>query len=175
MKSSLVIQVEKIQERIYRIRGRKVMLSHHLAGLYEVSHKALIQAVKRNLKRFPDDFMFQLNESEFRSLRSQIVTLEMGRGRYPKYRSYAFTEQGIAMLSAVLRSDRAIRVSIDIVRVFVKLREYVLKDQTLVRRINAMEKKFDGQFQTVFQEIRELIGRERATSRRRIGFRGDGV
>jgi hypothetical protein len=79
------------------------------------------------------------------------------------------------MLSAVLRSDRAIRVSIDIVRVFVKLREYVLKDQTLVRRINAMEKKFDGQFQTVFQEIRELIGRERATSRRRIGFRGDGV
>jgi phage regulator Rha-like protein len=175
MKTSLVTQVDKIQERIYRIRGKKVMLSHHLASLYEVPHKALIQAVKRNIKRFPEDFMFQLNETEFRSLRSQIVTLEMGRGRYPKYRSYAFTEQGIAMLSAVLRSDRAIRVSIDIVRVFVKLREFVLRDQSLVRRINAMEKKFDGQFQTVFQAIRELIGPDTAASRRRIGFRGEGL
>jgi len=123
MKRSLVIQVEKIEERIFRLRGKKVMLSHHLASLYEVPHKALIQAVKRNIKRFPDDFMFQLNAAEFRSLRSQIVTLETGRGRHPKYRSYAFTEQGIAMLSAVLRSDRAIRVSIEIVRVFVNLRE----------------------------------------------------
>jgi len=173
VKQSLVIRGDEIEERIYKLRGMKVMLSHHLANLYEVPHKALVQAVKRNLKRFPNDFMFQLNETEFRSLRSQIVTLETGRGRHPKYRSYAFTEQGIAMLSAVLRSDRAIRVSIDIVRVFVKLRGMVLKDQSLIRRINAMEKKFDGQFQAVFQTIRDLIGRDSASQKRRIGFRND--
>src|SRR5713226_5043385 len=105
------------------------MLSHDLASLYEVPAKALIQAVKRNLERFPDDFMFQLSEGEFRSLRSQIVTLEKGRGRYPKHRPYAFTEQGVAMLSAVLRSERAIQVSIGIIRVFVKVSRMVSNDQ----------------------------------------------
>ena len=98
------------------------MLSHDLASLYDVEPRALIQAVKRNLERFPDDFIFQLSADEFRLLRSQIVILEVGRGRHPKHPPYAFTEQGVAMLSAVLRSDRAIQVSIAIMRVFVKLR-----------------------------------------------------
>src|SRR5713226_7982940 len=117
--------------------------------------------------------MFQLSEVEFRSLRSQIVTLEKGRGRYPKHRPYAFTEQGVAMLSAVLRSDRAIQVSIGIIRVFVKVRHMVSNDQQLAHRIDELEKKYDGQFQIVFRAIRELIGPETVPSRRRIGFCGD--
>ena len=111
MIKTIVIPTDYIHEKIYLIRGNKVMLSHDLASLYEVPTKALIQAVKRNAERFPDDFMFQLSDAEFRSLRSQIVTLKIGRGRYPKYRPYAFTEQGVAMLSTVLSSDRAVQVS----------------------------------------------------------------
>ena len=106
-----VISADNIQEKIYLIRGNRVLLSPDLAKLYDVEPRALIQAVKRNNERFPDDFMFQLTPEEFRSLRSQIVILEAGRGRYPKHRPYAFTEQGVAMLSAVLRSDRAVHVS----------------------------------------------------------------
>src|SRR5437588_4933401 len=102
--------------------------------------------------------MFQLNEVEFRILRSQIVTLEKGRGRYPKHRPYAFTEQGVAMLSAILRSDRAVQVSIRIIRVFVKLRQIVANDQKLADRIDELEKKYDGHFEIVFRAIRELIG-----------------
>ncbi len=173
MVNQLLIPVDAIQEKIYLIRGNKVMLSHDLARLYEVPPKALIQAVKRNLERFPDDFMFQLNEVEFRSLRSQIVTLEKGRGRYPKHRPYAFTEQGVAMLSAVLKSNRAVHVSIGIIRVFVKLRQMVSNDQQLARRVDELEKKYDGQFQIVFRAIRELIGSGVVPPKRRIGFRVD--
>ncbi len=122
MSNQFVLPAQAIQEKIYLIRGNKVMLSHDLASLYDVEPRALIQAVKRNLERFPDDFMFQLSADEFRLLRSQIVILEVGRGRHPKHPPYAFTEQGVAMLSAVLRSDRAIQVSVAIMRVFVKLR-----------------------------------------------------
>jgi len=125
MSNQFVLPAQAIQEKIYLIRGNKVMLSHDLASLYDVEPRALIQAVKRNLERFPDDFMFQLSADEFRLLRSQIVILEVGRGRHPKHPPYAFTEQGVAMLSAVLRSDRAIQVSIAIMRVFVKLRSMV--------------------------------------------------
>jgi len=173
MKNPLVIPVDAIQEKIYLIRGKKVMLSHDLASLYDVPHKALMQAVKRNVERFPDDFMFQINDSEFRSLRSQIVTLEKGRGRYTKYRPFAFTEQGVLMLSAVLRSARAIQVSIEIVRIFVKLREVLAKNRSLARRIDEIEKKFDGQFQIVFQAIRELVGSVGVPPKRRIGFHGE--
>ena len=172
MTNQLVIPGDSIAEKIYLIRGNKVMPSHDLASLYEVPAKALIQAVKRNLERFPDDFMFQLSEVEFRSLRSQIVTLEKGRGRYPKHRPYAFTEQGVAMLSAVLRSERAVQVSIGIIRVFVKLRQLVLNDQQLANRIDELEKKYDGKFQIVFQAIRQLIGSETVPPKRRIGFCG---
>ena len=170
MTSQPIVPIDTIQERIYLIRGIKVMLSHDLADLYEVPTKALVQAVKRNPERFPGDFMFRLNEVEFRSLRSQIVTLKKGRGRYPKHRPYAFTEQGVAMLSAVLRSDRAVQVSVGIIRVFVKLREMILNDQKLHRRIDELEKKYDGHFQVVFQAIRELIGSEVVPPKRRIGF-----
>jgi len=144
MRNQFVLPAEAIQEKIYLIRGNKVMLSHDLASLYDVEPRALIQAVKRNLERFPDDFMFQLSADEFRLLRSQIVILEVGRGRYPKHAPYAFTEQGVAMLSAVLRSDRAIQVSIAIMRVFVKLRRMVMGNELLGRRIDELEKKCDS-------------------------------
>src|SRR6266852_8737498 len=170
MSNQFVLPAEAIQEKIYLIRGNKVMLSHDLASLYDVEPRALIQAVKRNLERFPDDFMFQLSADEFRLLRSQIVILEVGRGRYPKHRPYAFTEQWVAMLSAVLRSDRAIQVSIGIIRVFVKVRQMVSNDQQLGHRIDELEKKYDGQFQIVFRAIRELIGSETVPLKRRIGF-----
>ena len=173
MANQFLIQIEAVQERIYLIRGSKVMLSHDLANLYEVEPKVLMQAVKRNRDRFPADFMFQLSKIQFRSLRSQIVTLDKGRGRYPKHRPYAFTEQGVAMLSAVLKSQRAVKVSIVIMRVFVKLRMMLQNDQTLARRIDDLEMKYDGQFQTVFQAIRKLIGSEKVPPRRRIGFRNE--
>jgi hypothetical protein len=147
------------------------MLSHDLANLYGVPTKVLNQAVKRNLERFPDDFMFQRSPAESQSLRSQIVTLDKGRGRYPKHRPYAFTEQGVAMLSAVLRSDRAIQVSIGIIRVFVKLRQMALNHEQLSHRIDELEKKYDGQFRIVFQAVRELIGPHSVPAKRRIGFR----
>jgi hypothetical protein len=171
MINDVVISTDSIQEKIYLVRGNKVMLSHDLASLYDVPTKALIQAVKRNEERFPDDFMFQLSDAEFHSLRSQIVTLENGRGRYPKYRPYAFTEQGVAMLSAVLSSDRAVQVSIGIIRVFVKLRQMALNHEQLSHRIDDLERKYDGRFQMIFEAVRELIGPRPVPPRRRIGFR----
>ena len=173
MVNEFLILTDAIQEKIYLIRGHKVLLSHDLATLYGVEPRALIQAVKRNLGRFPDDFMFQLTADEFRSLRSQIVILDRGRGRYPKHIPYAFTEQGVAMLSAVLRSNRAIQVSIVIMRVFVRLRKMVLDKELLVRRIDDLEKRYDDQFQIVFQAIRELIGPGSVPPKRRIGFQSD--
>jgi hypothetical protein len=147
------------------------MLSHDLAILYDVPTKTLIQAVKRNTDRFPDDFMFQLSEAEFRSLRSQIVTLENGRGRYPKYRPYAFTEEGVAMLSAVLKSERAVQVSIGIIRVFIKLRQMALTQEQISQRIDQLERKYDGQFRMIFEALRELVGSRPVPPTRRIGFR----
>ena len=166
----LVVPAQIIQEKIYVVRGAKVMLGHDLASLYEVETKALMQAVRRNRERFPDDFMFQLTGVELNSLRSQFVTLEKGRGRYPKYLPYAFTEQGVAMLSAVLRSNRAIQVSIGIIRVFVSLRQMIASDRQLAHRIDELEKKYDGQFHAVFQAIRRMVGTSH-NPRRRIGFR----
>jgi hypothetical protein len=156
------------------VRGEKVLLSEHLAGLYGVSVKALNQAVKRNIGRFPDDFMFQLTRSEAESVlrtRSQFVTLN--RGQNIKYLPYAFTEQGIAMLSSVLRSPRAVEVNIAIMRTFVQLRRLMDSNRDLARKIEAMEKKYDEQFATVFDAIKRLIAEDQTrTSRpkRRIGF-----
>lgn len=161
------------------IRGRKVMLSLHLAELYGVEPKALLQAVKRNLERFPEDFMFQLTADELYSLRSQIVTLEnKGKGKHSKYLPYAFTQEGVAMLSSVLRSPRAIQANVAIMRTFVKLREMMLSHQELSRKIETLERKYDAQFKVVFKSIKELIDAKpkdllRISSKKKIGFGRD--
>ncbi len=163
------LPVKQIERRIFLARGQKVMLSFHLAELYEVETKVLMQAVKRNIERFPQDFMFQLTTQEFQALRSQFVTLETGRGKYPKYLPYAFTEQGVAMLSSVLRSRRAIQVNVAIMRAFVKLRGILAAHKDLARKLETLEQKYDAQFKVVFDAIRELMGPP-ASPRRRIGF-----
>ena len=131
------------------------MLSTHLAELYEVEPRALVQAVKRNIERFPRDFLFQLTKIEFQNLKSQIVTSNWGGLR--RAAPYAFTEQGVAMLSSVLNSRRAVQVNIEIMRAFVRLREIMATHKDLVRRLNQMEKKYDAQFRVVFDAIRELM------------------
>ena len=162
--------------RIRSIRGHKVLLSSDLAALYGVQTKALVQAVKRNLERFPSDFAFQLTEQEVRSLRSQIVTLDeaddppRGRGRHAKYVPYAFTEQGVAMLSSVLKSKQAVRVNVEIMRAFVRLRGLIGQGQELARRIDALESRYDRQFKVVFDAIRELMTPPQPAPKRRIGF-----
>jgi predicted restriction endonuclease len=133
------------------------MLDADLAGLYGVTTKRLNEQVRRNRSRFPDDFMFQLTAEEVLSLRSQIATSKQGRGGR-RYAPLVFTEQGIAMLSTVLNSERAIQVNIEIMRAFVRLRELMATHKDLVRRLNEMEKKYDAQFKVVFDAIRELTG-----------------
>ena len=165
-----VIPIERITQAILLIRGQKVMLDEALAALYEVEVKVLKQAVRRNSERFPADFMFQLTAEEAARLRSQIVTLETGRGKYSKYLPYAFTEQGVAMLSSVLRSKRAVRVNIEIVRAFVQLRQMLSSHADLARKLAVLEKKYDAQFKVVFDAIRELTAPPEPSKRRRIGF-----
>ena len=146
------------------------MLDADLARLYGVATKVLNQAVRRNRSRFPPDFMFQLTHEEAKSLRSQIVTLDEGRGRYSKYEARAFTEQGVAMLSSVLRSPRAIAVIVEIMRAFVALRRLLGSNAELAGKLDALEQKYDTQFRAVFQAIRELMAPPEPP-RRRIGFR----
>jgi hypothetical protein len=150
--------LEHIKNRIFLLRGYKVMLSSDLAELYEVEVRILIQAVKRNSDRFPKDFMFQLSWEEASSLanpRSQFVILESGKNI--KHLPYAFTEQGVAMLSTVLRSKRAVQVNIEIMRAFVYLRELLSSNKELTARLDALEKKHDSQFKLVFDAIRQLM------------------
>ena len=144
------------------------MLDTDLAKLYGVPTKVLNQALKRNATRFPADFMFQLTSEETTTLRSQIVTSKSRGGR--QYRPYAFTEQGVAMLSSVLHSERAIQVNIAIMRAFVQLREMIGSNKTLARRLNELEKKYDSQFRVVFEAIRELKA-EPGPKVKRIGFK----
>ena len=151
-----IIPVERIERSIFLIRGHKVMLDADLAELYGVETRVLIQAVKRNLGRFPHDFMFQLSGEESTFLKSQFVISKKGRGGR-RYRPYAFTEQGVAMLSGVLNSKRAIRVNIEIMRTFVRLREMVLAHKDLARKLETLEKKYDSQFRVVFDAIRQLM------------------
>src|SRR3989338_10247506 len=146
---------ESIERKIHLIRNKQVMLDKDLADLYQVPAKALNQAVKRNRERFPEDFMFQLTKEEYHSLRSQFVTLK--RGQHIKYRPYAFTEQGIAMLSGVLSSPTAISAHIQIIRTFVNLRRMATTRQELWLRIDEMENKYDKQFQVVFKVIKLLL------------------
>ena len=146
------------------------MLDSELAELYDVETKVLVQAVKRNFERFPDDFMFQLSAEEFTNLRSQFVTSSWGGRRYPPY---AFTEHGFLMLSSVLRSDRAVQVNIEIMRTFVRLREMMKSHKDLARKLDALEKKYDHQFKVVFDAIRQLVVQPEK-KRRKIGFHADG-
>jgi len=172
----LAVFVEFIESKIFLIRGQKVMLSTHLAELYEVEPRALVQAVKRNIERFPEDFMFQLNPEEFASLKSQIVTSSWGGVR--RAAPYAFTEQGVSMLSSVLRSTRAIHVNIEIMRAFVRLRQMLASNAELSRKLATLEKKYDIQFKAVFDAIRELMAPLEPKKKRPIGFtvniEGDG-
>lgn len=162
------ILVEKVERRIFLIRGHKVMLDSGLAELYGVKTEVLNQAVKRNHERFPEDFMFRLTTQETASLRSQFVISKEGRGGR-RYLPYAFTEQGVAMLSGVLNSKRAVQVNITIMRAFVKLRRMLATHKDLARKLEELEGKYDAQFKAVFDAIRELM-RPPEPSRRRIGF-----
>jgi hypothetical protein len=163
----LIASVEQIESRIFVIRGQKVMLSMHLSELYEVEPRALVQAVKRNIERFPEDFMFQLGPEEFANLKSQIVISSWGGIRAAPY---AFTEQGVSMLSSVLRSDRAIQVNIEIMRAFVRLRQILASNAELSRKLATLEKKYDIQFKAVFDAIRQLMTPLDPKKNRPIGF-----
>jgi len=174
---------EVVENEIFMIRGHRVMLSAHLAKLYGVKGKALIQAVKRNIERFPDDFMFQLTIEETRSLRSQFVTLKKQdkkyetatskRGKYSKYLPYAFTEHGVAMLSSVLNSKKAIQVNIAIMRAFAKLRNILSAHKELAYKLKELESKFekhDADIGTIFEAIHQLMTPPPEPPKRRIGF-----
>ena len=163
-----VVPSEQIERAILLIRVQKVMLDYDLANLYGVETKILNQAVKRNIKRFPGDFMLQLDIQEVRDSRSQIVTLK--RGQNIKYRPYAFTEHGILMLSSVLNSERAVQVNIEIMRAFVRLRQILASHKDLAKKLEELEKKYDAQFKVVFDAIRELMAPS-PPQPRRIGFR----
>jgi len=147
-----IVPMGRIASKIYLVRSVKVMLDRDLAELYSVETKVLKQAVRRNIDRFPVDFMFELTKEENQSLRSQNVTLK--RGQHSKYLPFAFTEQGVAMLSSVLKSDRAIQVNIQIMRAFTQLRQMLSTHKDLKRKIESMEKKYDENFKIVFQAIK---------------------
>jgi hypothetical protein len=190
MSEASLIPVRRIEQKIFLLRGEKVMLDRDLAELYGVETKVLNQAVKRNLERFPADFMFQLSKAEAvlvlrsqfvtlndettreplktkGSLRSQIVTLK--RGEHRKFRPYAFTEQGVGMLSGVLNSPRAVQTHVAIIRTFAQLRQLLASHADLAQKLAALEGKYDKQFRVVFDAIRGLMA-EKKTPKREIGF-----
>ena len=160
---------DRIEQQILLIRGQRVILDTALASLYEVEVKVLNQAVRRNMERFPTDFMLQLTTEEAQSLRSQSVTLKTPRGQHRKYLPYAFTEQGIGMLSSVLKSGRAVMVNIEIMRAFVRLRQMVSANAELARRLDSLERRYDAQFKVVFDAIRDLMAPPQG-KKRPIGF-----
>lgn len=166
-------RTDLIARLVHIVRGERVLLDSDLARLYGVNTGALNRAVKRNGERFPDDFMFMLTSQEWEALKCQIgISNSRGRGGR-RIRPYAFTEQGVAMLSSVLRSPRAVEVNIAIMRTFVELRRLMDSNRQLARKIEAMEKKYDEQFAVVFDAIKRLIGEDearRTSPKRRIGF-----
>lgn len=182
--------IQSIQNRIYEIRGQRVMLDFDLAELYEVETKVLNQAVRRNLKRFPEDFMFQLSQEEWQeirsskinpegtTLRSQIVTLKTGRGQHSKYTPHAFTEQGVAMLSGILNSDKAINMNITIMRAFVAIRRLALSQSDIVMQLHQLKQRIgehDMQLSSIYDAIENLLDEKAAQNkwenRERIGFK----
>ena len=171
-----------IQNKIYEIRGQKVMVNFDLADLYEVETKVLNQAVKRNINRFPVDFMFRLTKKEWESLRSQIVTLENGRGKYPKYLPYVFTEHGVTMLASVLKSERAVKMNIAIVRAFVALRQIALHHKDLAEKPDQLKNEMynrlgehDAQLNAIYDAIENMLDdkveKKNWEERERIGFK----
>jgi len=162
-----IVPIELIEQKIYLMRGQKVMLDKDLASLYGVKPIRLREQVKRNIKRFPEDFMFQLNEKEINIMVSQnAIPSRKYLGGHPPY---VFTEQGVAMLSSVLNSERAIEVNIHIMRAFVKLREMIASNKELAKKLNKLEKKYDAQFRVVFDAIRQLMTPPEP-KKRKIGF-----
>ncbi|QDT64308.1 ORF6N domain-containing protein [Calycomorphotria hydatis] len=162
--SSAALLPNRVDGAIRLIRGEKVLLDADLAELYEVETRVLTQAVKRNSGRFPEDFMFQLSKEEFDELKEE----NHWGGR--RYAPYAFTEQGVAMLSSVLKSDRAVQVNIEIMRAFVRLRQMLVDHEELSRKLTSMEKKYDAQFRSVFEAIRRLMLPPNQKTTRKIGF-----
>jgi len=174
MAKAELVPVERIEQVIVFIRGQKVILDRDLARLYNVPTKVLNQAVSRNRKRFPEDFMFQLSKEVLENWRSQFVTSNSATKMGLRRRPYAFTEQGVAMLSSVLNSERAIDVNIAIMRAFVRLRQILAAHKDLAQKLAAMESKYDAQFQVVFEAIRQLMAPPpQAAKKRRIGFGAD--
>jgi hypothetical protein len=163
-----LIPSERIERAIILLRGQKVMLDSDLAALYRVETKQLLRAVKRNRDRFPSDFSFELTQQEFTNLRRQFGTSSSGWGGR-RTRPWAFTEQGVAMLSSVLRSKRAVLVNVEIMRAFVRLRELLATHADLARRLDELEKKYDKQFAVVFDAIRQLMARPKS-EKREIGY-----
>ncbi len=159
---------QRVESRIVVLRGLKVLLSPDLAALYGVEPRVLVQAVKRNLDRFPPDFMFQLSDSEWENLKSQSVISSWGGAR--RANPYAFTEQGVGMLSSVLNSPRAVQVNIEIMRAFVRLREFMIGNAQLERKLQDLEDRYDQQFKVVFDAIRELMNPPNPPPKRQIGF-----
>ena len=173
---ALMIPDELVMNKIYLIRGQKVMLDTDLAELYGVETKRLKEAVRRNIDRFPADFMFELTLAEFESLRTQFATLKTGRGQHIKYIPFAFTEQGVSMLSGVLNSETAIRVHIQIIRVFAKMKELLLTHKDILLQLEKIEKKLSGHdedIQLIFKYLKQLLNPVQPP-RRKIGFRRKG-
>jgi len=174
------MELQLIQSKIYEIRGQRVMLDFDLAELYETETKYLKRAARVNIKRFPPDFMFELSVAEWETLRCNFSTLETGRGKYPKYLPFAFTEQGVAMLSSVLKSNKAIDVNIAIMRAFVFVRQYALSHKDLTKKLKELERKYNMQFKDVYEAINYLLQKDKQEieldenwkKRKRIGFKG---
>ena len=164
-----IVSVKQIESLILILCGQRVMFDADLAVLYGVETRVLVQAVKRNIERFPEDFMFQLTGEDFDILRSQSVTSSQWGGR--RYPPYAFTEQGVAMLSSVLRSKKAVNVNIEIMRAFVRLRRLLASHEKLARKLDSLEKKYDSQFKVVFKAIRQLMKPPSKGSKKEIGFK----
>ena len=169
--SKALIPIERIEKLIYLIHGHKVMLDTDLAELYDVETRILVRNVKRNIDRFPKDFMFQLTKKEDEVLRSQIGISKKGWGGR-RYAPYVFTEQGVAMLSSVLNSKRAIQVNVEIMRAFVRMRQLLASHKGLMQKILDMEKKYDKQFQIVFKALKQLMVEEERP-KPQIGFKAD--
>lgn len=164
------MQLQVIQGKIHEIRGQRVMLDYDLAELYSTETKRLKEAVRRNIDRFPADFMFELTRDEYNFLRTQIASLEKGQGKYSKYLPFAFSEQGVAMLASILNSPIAIQVNISIVRAFVLLRQYALDYKELKEQIQKLEKEMNRKFKDVFEALNFLINPP-AEKRKPVGYK----
>ena len=170
------MELQVIQNKIHEIRGQRIMLDFDLAEMYEVETRVLKQAVRRNINRFPKDFMFELTKDEYNSLTSQIVTLKKkGRGQHSKYMPFAFTEQGVSMLASVLKSDIAVQISISIIRAFVLMRQHLADYKDLQEKINTLQENTNMQFNDIYQALNVLLDKDKRETtqkkRKKIGYK----